>query len=141
MFWDITKSVSSTLPARTTNNVTTSEAFNNHRGRDFPQSTSMFIAAPADYARLKVTVRVRLQPMGYDVLDDLIGSGHLDPSLRVRMPIFDLLSNINYADRLPQFREVSFEWSDEVRRSGLFLKGEATTAGQRTYCMGQLAKL
>jgi len=140
MFWDVTKSVSATLPARTSNKLTTDEAFNNHRARDFPQAMSMSIPAPADYTRLRVTVRLRLQPMGFDVLDDLIGSGHLDASLRAKMPIFDLLPNIAYADRLPQFRDVSFEWSDQVRRSGLFLKGESTPAGQRMYCMGRLAR-
>ncbi len=38
----------------------------------------------------RVTVRARMRPMGLDVLDDLIESGHLDPKIRDAMPTFDL---------------------------------------------------
>ena len=38
----------------------------------------------------QVTMRVRIRPIGLDVLDDLIGSGDLDPALRDEMPVFDL---------------------------------------------------
>jgi hypothetical protein len=37
----------------------------------------------------RVATRVRLRPMGLDVLDSLIGSGDLDPAIRAAMPIFD----------------------------------------------------
>jgi hypothetical protein len=140
MFWDVTDSQPATLPARTTNKLTDSDAFNNHRARDFPRAMSMAIPAPADWTRLRITVRVRIQPMGFDVLDDLVASGHLEPAIRARMPIFDVLPNVSNAQRLPQFREVSFEWSDEVRRSGLYLKSESAPAGVRTYCVGRLAR-
>lgn len=38
----------------------------------------------------RVTLRVRLRPMGLDVLDDLIASGHLDPAIRDAMPTHTL---------------------------------------------------
>ena len=37
-----------------------------------------------------MTLRVRLQPIGLDVLDDLISSGDLDPRFRAAMPTFTL---------------------------------------------------
>lgn len=40
----------------------------------------------------RVTMRVRMRPMGLDVLDDLIASGDLDPAIRDEMPTFDLRS-------------------------------------------------
>jgi hypothetical protein len=38
----------------------------------------------------KVTVKVHIRPIGLDVLDDLIGSGDLDPAVREAMPTFTL---------------------------------------------------
>ena len=38
----------------------------------------------------RVTVRVRLRPMGLDVLDDVIGTGHLAPAIRDAMPTHTL---------------------------------------------------
>jgi len=51
-----------------------------------PTSTPAALAVPPD----RVTMRVRLIPMGYDVLDELIESGDLDPSVRDRMSILTL---------------------------------------------------
>ncbi len=38
----------------------------------------------------RVTLRIFERPVGLDVLDDLIGSGHLDPAIREAMPTFEL---------------------------------------------------
>jgi hypothetical protein len=38
----------------------------------------------------RMTVRLRMQPIGFDVLDDLVQSGDLDPSVIDLMPIFTL---------------------------------------------------
>lgn len=51
-----------------------------------PTSTPAALAVPPD----RVTMRVRLVPVGLDVLDDLIAGGDLDASIRDRMPVFDL---------------------------------------------------
>ncbi len=37
-----------------------------------------------------VTMRVRMIPIGLEVIDDLVASGDLDPALRSKMPIFDV---------------------------------------------------
>jgi hypothetical protein len=38
----------------------------------------------------RVTTRVLLRPMGLEVLDDLVASGDLDPSIRDAMPLFEV---------------------------------------------------
>ena len=38
----------------------------------------------------RVSVRIRIRPMGLDVIDDLIQSGDLDPAVRDKFPTFTL---------------------------------------------------
>ncbi len=38
----------------------------------------------------RITLRVFLQPIGVDILDQLVESGDLDPVIRERMPTFEL---------------------------------------------------
>ncbi|MGH7326799.1 MAG: hypothetical protein ACREJX_00480, partial [Polyangiaceae bacterium] len=38
----------------------------------------------------RITMRLRMIPVGYDVLDDLVASGDLDPSVRDAMPVYTL---------------------------------------------------
>ncbi len=44
----------------------------------------------------RVTLRVRLQPIGSDVLDELVTSGDLDPSLPASMPIYELGTQLEW---------------------------------------------
>jgi Cytochrome c554 and c-prime len=129
MFWDIAESIPRMLPAPITRNPGLEDFYKNHRTREFPLARSQTIAAPLDRKRLRVTVLIRLQPMGFDVLDDLIASGHLDPGVRNKMPIFNLYPNLNHAinpavvramPELGRLAEVSFEWSEAIRSSGFF---------------------
>jgi hypothetical protein len=46
------------------------------------------LAAPPD----RVTMRVRMRPLDFDLLDDLVGSGDLDPQLLDKIPTYDLAS-------------------------------------------------
>ena len=41
---------------------------------------------------LSEALRVRLAPIGLDVLDDLIASNDLDPAYKAKMPVFTLAS-------------------------------------------------
>lgn len=45
------------------------------------------VASPALH---RVTVRLRIRPMGFDVLQDLIDSKHLDPGILEQMPTFTI---------------------------------------------------
>jgi hypothetical protein len=84
MFWEATSNEGNALPAQTTFNPTDPAYYQTHIERVFPRSS------PATGTADRVTLRVRLQPMGLDVLDDLIASGDLDRSLRGAMPTFDV---------------------------------------------------
>ena len=42
----------------------------------------------------RVTVRVRLRPMGFDVLRDFVASGDLDEAVIDAMPTYDLASTV-----------------------------------------------
>jgi hypothetical protein len=57
---------------------------------------SWLVDASAD----RVTARVRLAPIGLDVVDDLIASGDLDPALRASIPTHTL-------------RATELEWTTE----------------------------
>ena len=57
-------------------------AFDAHLVHDYGYAAS---ALPA-----RVTLRLRIRALGLDLLDDLIGSGDLDPAIRSRVPTFDV---------------------------------------------------
>jgi hypothetical protein len=59
----------------------------------------------------RVTMRVRVRPMGLDVLDDLIDSGDLDAAIRDEMPTHTLASTVL------EWTEAEHGYGGEVRRS------------------------
>jgi hypothetical protein len=80
MFWDVRSVEPATLPAPTALGPWDPDYVDPHVVRTF-----MVPDVPD-----RVEMRVRVRPMGLDVLDDLIGSGDLDPALRARFPTFTL---------------------------------------------------
>jgi hypothetical protein len=78
MFWDVREVRSRLLPAASVLDPETDRL--TWQARRYRVDT-------ADVSR--VTTRVRLRPMGFDVLDSLIASGDLDPAVRDAMPVFD----------------------------------------------------
>ena len=79
MMWDAAKTLDTLLPPSVTNDP---------QDPRYYHSVTRTFAAPPSIDR--VTARVRLVPIGLDVLDDLIASGDLDASYRAKMPIFTL---------------------------------------------------
>jgi hypothetical protein len=88
MFWEAATFETSQLPGPTTNVPTDPGYYLTHVFRNFPRPTSTpsSLATPPD----RVTMRVRLVPVGYDVLDSLVASGDLKPEVKARMPVFTL---------------------------------------------------
>ncbi|MCA9671964.1 MAG: hypothetical protein KC503_40475 [Myxococcales bacterium] len=89
MFWDVRRVQSALLQAP-------SAGINSqllHYGRTFeiPETPT------------RVTVRVRVRPIGLDIIDDLIDSGDLDKALRALIPTFTL-------------RSTEIEWRDTSTR-------------------------
>lgn len=80
MFWQARSFRSSLLPPSVTNDPGDPRYFHSVK-RDYRVSGVL-----AD----RVTVRVRLTPVGFDVLADLVRSGDLDPAVVARMATIDL---------------------------------------------------
>ncbi len=101
MFWDIASTKNDcaddsrpgcTIPGPVTFDQTDPDFFITHVSRRFPRS------GIAVGATDRVTLRVRLRPVGLDVLDDLVASGDLDPTVRDAMQTLDLLPNRGVED-------------------------------------------
>lgn len=81
-FWDVARIESRLLPAAVTTDV------NDPR---FDHSVSQLYPIPGQVARVaRVTARVRIRPLPYALLDELIRSGHLDAGVRGRNPTLEL---------------------------------------------------
>jgi hypothetical protein len=82
MFWEASDYRSNLLPAMTALSPLDPVFVDPHKRRDYP------IPGVPDEIEAKVHVR----PIDYDVIDDLIGSGDLDASVRSAIPTFTLRS-------------------------------------------------
>lgn len=128
MFWEVASVIEETIPAPITADRSNPDFFVTHVRRDFPNSGII-----ADAFVDRVTVRVRIRPMGFDVLDDLVASGHLDAAVKDEMPIFDLVPNRH----IPSVESVTFEWSEETRNDPRFQTFfDTTVPGRRFDCIG-----
>ena len=90
-FWEAKTVSGYELPALLTFDPTAAAFYNNHIGQTFPRANS---ASPTLRYPARVTLRVRIQPVGLDVLNDLVASGDLDAgpdgALLAAMPTFDV---------------------------------------------------
>jgi hypothetical protein len=120
MFWEVAAVERGTIPAPLTISPSSPDFLANHVTRRYPLDVQARITGVPD----RVQVRVRMLPIGLDVLDDLIASGHLDPMFRDRMPTFDLIPNRHFAAHptLSRLAEVTFEWSEATRAEAAFAR-------------------
>jgi hypothetical protein len=130
MFWDVASIEPGTIPGPLTRIASQPGYDKTHAVRTFPRALGAWIDAPYDPSRVRVELRVRIQPVGYDVLDDLLATGHLSRSVRDRMRARTLLLNKGFArpelvaktPELARFNELSFEWSALTLNSAFFDK-------------------
>jgi hypothetical protein len=87
MFWEALSYDSNQLPGPVTNVQTDPRFYLTHAMRTFPRPTSTSVIATMPD---RVTMRVRMTPVGFDVIDDLVASGDLDPAVKAEMPTFTL---------------------------------------------------
>jgi hypothetical protein len=138
MFWEVARTEPGTIGAQVTSDPADPRFYTaSHAVRRFPKNTAAVMPGLPD----RVTVRVRIQPMGLDVLDDLIASGHLAAGVRGAMPTFDLLPNrILAVPSRPDFAplaEVTLEWSAATRAADvLFSVREDYSDPPVRYCVG-----
>jgi hypothetical protein len=80
MFWEAEATSGTALPGPVTNDPT-DPAFVHWLSKAYPLGT----AQPT-----RVTMKVRMRPMGQEVLQSLVDTGDLDPEVLGGMPTFDL---------------------------------------------------
>ena len=85
MFWDAACFDSNLLPAQVTFDTLDPRFYKTHVYTAFPAGAALLNGTPD-----RVTLRIRIQPVGLDILDDLIASKDLDPSFRAAMPTIDV---------------------------------------------------
>src|SRR6185436_16746829 len=81
LFWEAARFESAQLPAAVTNDPLDPA---------FIHSVTRSYSLPAIPDR--VTMRLRMRPLDFDLLDDLVASGDLDPAIRAKAPTYDLAS-------------------------------------------------
>jgi len=83
-FWEAATFETNQLPWPVTFDALDPRFYRTHVVRAFPR------AGGFDGAPDKVTLRVRVQPIGLDVLDELVQSGDLDPAIAKKMGVLDV---------------------------------------------------
>jgi hypothetical protein len=121
MFWDVAEYFPETIPgpSRSLDNFS-----NATDARRYPrQGLLTFIPD-------RVTLRVRVRPVGLDVIDDLIKTGH-DPGIRDQIPTFDISPTRRVSDP-PWPPTVTLEWTPALAANSQYgFSGEIDRAPAR----------
>jgi hypothetical protein len=89
MFWQAASTDNNALPALQPANGQSNSTLN-HRTQLFPRDASPILVDGSPVRPDDVQVRVWMQPMGLDVLQDLVDSGDLDAGVLGAMPVFQV---------------------------------------------------
>jgi hypothetical protein len=117
-FWEAVSFESNQLPGPVTNAPNDPKYYLTHVVRKFPRPTSppVFLEDVVD----RVTMRVRMVPIGYDVLDDLVESGDLAKEVVAAMPEFTLAgTELEWTDDRATIRYVEDGFPVSCVSSGL----------------------
>ncbi len=135
-FWQAAELRQGTLGVATSLDPLSPGFIAGHALRLFPSQGQL------EQAPERVTVRVRLEPIGREVLSELIDSGHLAEADALAMPTHALLPNRHLATtpgaapELATLGEVSFEWGPATRDHGNFRRTTQTSALGVEECIG-----
>jgi hypothetical protein len=105
MFWQAASAYGNELPAAKSFDTSSPLFVLGHIGKSFPRDGS-----PIQGGVDRVTLRIRIQPIGLDVLNDLVSSHDLDPTVAAAMPTFDV-PIVNRPDSSPP---PLLEWTPEA---------------------------
>ena len=130
MFWQAASTKGNEITALATFDQLDPRFYQTHVVRTFPHDI-----APLPQMPDRVTFRMRLQPVGLDVLSDLVASGDLDPSVPARMPTWDV-SFLSADGGI----EPSLEWTPQAAGAATYLDEfdltPATCATTATFNVG-----
>jgi hypothetical protein len=117
-FWNAQRIESALIPPPATFDPAARGFLNNHVTRRYPQSRDQSITGMPD----RVSVLVRVRPVGLEILQDLNRSGHLAREILEAAPTFDIIPNRHLSGHpeLSRLAELTFEWSASVKDSGSF---------------------
>jgi hypothetical protein len=104
MFWQAATYDGNALPAPVTFDMTQMAFYKTHIVQNFPRALGSGLPQMPD----QVTLRIRIQPIGLDVLQDLVKSGDLkDMSVLQNMPTWDVLK-ITWTPQLAQAQNLTY---------------------------------
>ena len=92
MFWQAASTEGNELPAPVTFNPTDPSYYKTHIVQAFPRALDGALPQMPD----QVTLRIRVQPVGLDVLDALVSTRDLDPAIARAMPILDVTPRVTW---------------------------------------------
>jgi hypothetical protein len=133
-FWEAASSTSATLPALATFNPADPRFYATHLARTYP-GAGRTMEEPD-----RVTMRLRLVPIGYDVLDDLVASGDLTRAEREAMTelLVGSTATVEWTPDAPGLQtwtdpDTGLPWSC-LTRSNLNLRAVRTPAPTNAVC-------
>ncbi|HEX2878158.1 MAG TPA: hypothetical protein VHO25_01350, partial [Polyangiaceae bacterium] len=111
-FWEAREVEQHTLPAPVTRDPSSRDFLVSHVTRRYPLDPQQTL--PTEPSRVEVLVR--MQPVGGDVLAELVDEGYLAREIADAMPVFEIIPNRHLADHptLSRLAENTFEWSPET---------------------------
>jgi hypothetical protein len=131
MFWQAASTEGNELPAPVTFNPTDPNYYKTHIVQTYPRRLGGVLTQMPD----QVTLRIRIQPVGLDVLDDLVTTGDLDAGIAAAMPTFDVTPLITWT---PAAATLSYQEDGMpvacVSPSNLNVAADKNPAPTRTNC-------
>jgi hypothetical protein len=135
-FWEAAELREATLPVATSLDPLSPGFVAGHALRQYP-TQGLLAETP-----VRVTARVRLEPIGGEVLASLVASGHLSDADAAAVTTLELLPNRHLgtakgaAAELATLGSVSFEWGPATRDHGNFRRTTQTTTLGVEECLG-----
>lgn len=105
MFWQAKSTEGNELPAPVTFMMTDPNFYKTHIVQSFPRALGSGLPQMPD----QVTLRIRLQPIGLDVLQDLVNSGDLkDKSVLKNMPVYDVVPLLTWTPQAAKMQNLTY---------------------------------
>jgi hypothetical protein len=133
MFWNAASYEGNELPPLASLSPTMPSV--GQRMQFFPRDHSPL---PPSQVPDRITLNLWVQPIGSDVLNDLVSSGDLDPSVAASMPVLPVPLNVILPDSgIPANAPLVWTAQDAVN-SGLSIFAQITGDGTTATCVGSL---
>jgi hypothetical protein len=135
MFWLAASSQGNELPMPVTTDKTDPRYYQTHIYQRFPRALG---APPIPQMPDQVTVRIRLQPIGLDVLDDLVSTGDLDAGVAAAIPTFDVSPLLTWTPAEAAMEGLTYEENGEpltcVSATGFNVAADKNLATENAGC-------